>query len=252
MKNNKETLIIWGIVTIFLILVILFIVFDVGASQLNNEPYPALNNSEPYPIAEFRISDYSNRFMPLIFKDGVYYDTPTPTPTLTPTATKTPKPPTPTPTATPTYILAEGGNSCAYIIAAGRSADGGTGMGALVPSVCSYLVPYQVQQDGTLLIVKAERIKTDTYGCQEDDFGPLVKWPPIDYDCPPPSLDIDDLIDPNTGMILWGDLDLLVVPNSYQIVCGYCEECDDPHTVNCVEVVKPEAFDVSMFDEIKR
>jgi hypothetical protein len=57
----------------------------------------------------------------------------------------------------------------------------------------------------------------------------------VDYDCPPPE-DIEDLIDPNTGMILWGDLDMLVLENSYKIVCGYCEECGPPYTVNCIEV----------------
>ena len=104
-----------------------------------------------------------------------------------------------------------------------------------MPSVCSYLVPYQVQQDGTLLIVKAERIKTDTYGCEEDDFGPGITWPPVDYDCPPPPE--DELFD-EYGRILWGDLDLITLPNTYKIVCGYCEECGEPYTVNCVDVVK--------------
>lgn len=174
-------------------------------------------------------------FMPLVFYDS-YHGVPTPTPTATATLTSTPKPtktPEPPPTPTPTPILAEGGNSCVYILGAGKSADGGTGMGALVPSVCSYLVPYDVQQDGQLLVVKAERIKTDTWGCYEWQFGPGVSWPPVDYPCPPPE---GDLIDPNTGQILWGDIDLLVVENSYKIVCGYCEECGPPYTVNCEEV----------------
>ena len=165
-------------------------------------------------------------FLPLIYRDAPVTPSPTPKPTRTPT---------PPPTPTPTYVLAEGGNTCAHILGAGRSAEGGTGMGALVPSVCSYLVPHDVQQDGQLLIVRAERIKTDTWGCQKSDFGPLVVWPPVDHDCPPPE-DIEDLIDPDTGMILWGDLDLLVVENSYKIVCGYCEECGPPYTVNCEEV----------------
>jgi len=174
-------------------------------------------------------------YLPLVLDGGVYYDTPTPSATVTPTATRTPKPPTETPTPTPTVIVAEGGNSCAYILGAGKSADGGTGIGALVPSVCSYLVPYQVQQDGTLLVVKAERIKTDTWGCEEGDFGPGVTWPPTDYDCPPPPK--EELFD-EFGRILWGDLDLITLPNTYKIVCGYCEECGPPYTVNCVEVVR--------------
>jgi len=172
-------------------------------------------------------------FMPIIFKDGVYYDTPTPTNTATPTVTKTPKPPTPTPTVTPTIIVAEGGNSCVYALGAGRNSDGSTSIGGLVPSICSYLVPYQVQMDGQLLIVKAERIKYDTWGCQEGDFG---YWPPIDYPCPPPPE--DELFD-EWGRILWGDIDFITIDNSYKIVCGYCEECGEPYTTNCVNVYIP-------------
>ena len=54
-------------------------------------------------------------FLPLIYRDAPV----TPSPTLKPTRT-----PTPPPTPTPTPILAEGGNSCAYILGAGRSAEG--------------------------------------------------------------------------------------------------------------------------------
>lgn len=177
-------------------------------------------------------------FMPLIFKNG-YYPTVEP-PTPVPTVTNTPKPTEVPPTPTPTPILAEGGNSCVYILGSGITRDGGTGIGAIVPSVCSFMVKQDVQQDGQLLIVKALRIKTDTWGCQEGDFGPLVTWPPTDYDCPPPE-DVDDIIDPNTGQILWGDFEFESFPNSYQVVCGYCEECPEPHTVNCVEVQRPNA-----------
>lgn len=172
-------------------------------------------------------------YMPLVFKDGYYYDTPTPTATLTPTATKTPKPPTPTPTATPTYIVAEGGNSCVYIWDAVRTVDGGTRVISQAPSVCSYLTIHSWQDHplGNLLIVKAERIKTDTYGCEEDDFGPLVKWPPIDGVCPPPEIPPDPFSeDP------WGDIETLTLERSAAIVCGYCEECGVPFTLNCKEV----------------
>jgi len=166
-------------------------------------------------------------FMPMVFCENC------PPP---PTATKTPKPPTPTPTVTPTAILAEGGNSCVYALGAGRNSDGSTSIAGLVPSVCSYLVPYQVQMDGRLLIVKAERVKTDTWGCEQDDFGPLVQWPPIDYPCPPPPE--DELFD-EYGRILWGDLDIIRLENSYKIICGYCEECGEPFTTNCIEVYIP-------------
>jgi len=163
-------------------------------------------------------------YMPLVLKQGT---------TPTPTVTKTPKPPTPTPTVTPTIIVAEGGNSCVYALGAGRNSDGSTSIGGLVPSICSYLVPYQVQMDGQLLIVKAERIKYDTWGCQEGDFG---YWPPIDFSCPPPPA--DELFD-EYGRILWGDIDFITVDNSYKIVCGYCEECGEPYTTNCVNVYIP-------------
>jgi len=175
-------------------------------------------------------------YMPLVFKNGVLYDTPTPTVTATPTKTATPKPPTPTPTATPTLVQAEGGNSCVYVDFAWRNSDGSTTIAGLVPSVCSYMTQYDVQAGGTLLIVKANRIKTDTYGCEESDFGPLVEWPPVDSDCPPPP---EDELRDEWGRILWGDFETLTHPNSYQVVCGYCEECGYPYTVNCVDVYNP-------------
>jgi len=163
-------------------------------------------------------------YMPLVLKQGT---------TPTPTVTKTPKPPTPTPTNTPTYIPAEGGNSCVYVMGAGRNSDGSTSIGGIVPSICSKLVPYDVQMDGQLLVVRAERIKTDTWGCQEGDFG---YWPPIDYPCPPPPE--DELFD-EYGRILWGDFEFVTYPNSYKYICGYCAECDPPYTTNCVEVYIP-------------
>ena len=82
---------------------------------------------------------------------------------------------------------------------------------------------------GNLLIVQAERIKTDTYGCMEGDFG---YWPPIDYPCPPP------VIPPDPFETVWGDIQTLDVERSAAIVCGYCEECGDPYTLNCKEVRK--------------
>jgi len=85
--------------------------------------------------------------------------------------------------------------------------------------------------DGQLLIVRAERIKTDTWGCMEGDFG---YWPPIDYSCPPPEQIFDEW-----GAILWGDTEYLRLPNSYKYVCGYCAECDPPYTTNCEEVYVP-------------
>ena len=153
-------------------------------------------------------------------------------PTATPVP-PTPKPPTPVPTATPTTVWAEGGNTCAYVFAA-RDAYVGDGMkvSAQVPSVCSKLVVERVEADGTLLVVRAKRIKTDTWGCRESDFGPYVTWPPIDNECPPPSLP------PPTdewGRPLWGDYESLDVLFNTKFVCGYCEECGEPFTLNCVE-----------------
>jgi len=169
-------------------------------------------------------------FMPMVFCENC---PPPPTITPTPTVTKTPKPPTPTPTNTPTYIPAEGGNSCVYVDYAWRNSDGSTTIAGLVPSICSYMVEYDVQGGGTLLIVNAERIKTDTYGCMEGDFG---YWPPIDYPCPPPP---DDELRDEWGRILWGDFETLTHPDSFQKVCGYCAECGYPYTRNCVEVYNP-------------
>jgi len=196
--------------SIFIVIIGIFVLVGIGAAQVEHQ-----------------------LFMPMVFCENC---PPPPTVTPTPTATNTPKPPTPTPTVTPTAILAEGGNSCVYALGAGRNSDGSTSMAGLVPSVCSYLVPYQVQMDGQLLIVKAERVKTDTWGCEQDDFGPLVQWPPIDYPCPPPPE--DELFD-EYGRILWGDLDIIRLENSYKIICGYCEECGEPFTTNCIEVYIP-------------
>jgi hypothetical protein len=150
-----------------------------------------------------------------------------------PTATKTPRPPTPTPTATPTYVWAEGGNTCAYVFSA-RDWHTGSGMkvSAQVPSVCSVLEIERREGDGTLLVVKAHRIKTDTYGCRQSDFGPYMTWPPVDSVCPPPELP------PPTdewGRPLWGDYESFDVPFNSKIVCGYCAECGAPFTLNCVE-----------------
>lgn len=170
-------------------------------------------------------------YMPLI------YDASTdPPPTPTPPPTKTPKPPPPTPTPTPTYQWAEGGNTCAYIWAA-RDNPWGEGMitYAQVPSVCSILEVDRWEQGHTLLIVKAHRIKTDTYGCQQWDFGPLVEWPPTDDVCPPPELPPPS---DEWGRILWGDIEDLYTIDNAKVICGYCEECEDPHTLNCVEITK--------------
>ena len=164
-------------------------------------------------------------YMPLIYDASA-----DPTATPEPTHTKTP---TPEPTATPTLVWAEGGNTCAYVFAA-RDAYVGDGMkvSAQVPSVCSKLVIDRVEADGTLLVVRAKRIKTDTWGCRPSDFGPYVTWPPTDDDCPPPSLP------PPTdewGRPLWGDYESLDVQFNTKFVCGYCAECDPPYTLNCVE-----------------
>ena len=153
-------------------------------------------------------------------------------PTVTPKP-PTPKPPTPTPTATPTTVWAEGGNTCAYVFSArDLRTDDGMKVSAQVPSVCSKLVVDRVEADGTLLVVRAKRIKTDTWGCRESDFGPYVTWPPTDDDCPPPSLP------PPTdyyGRPLWGDYESLDVPFNTKVVCGYCYECGPPYTLNCVD-----------------
>ena len=151
-----------------------------------------------------------------------------------PTATKTPRPPTPTPTATPTYVWAEGGNTCVHMDGAIKDkSTGGVIAGGLVPSVCSHMTVHDTQQDGQLVILRAIRIKTDTWGCRENDFGPLVTWPPIDYPCPSPDNPISEW-----GQILWGDYDVIELVNSAQTVCGYCLECGPPYTRNCVEVRK--------------
>jgi len=170
-------------------------------------------------------------YMPLAMKSGYYPGVPTFTPTPDPTATKTPRPPTPTPTATPTYVWAEGGNTCVHMDGAVRDkSTGGVIAGGLVPSLCSHMIVHDTQQDGKLVILRAIRIKTDTWGCEEGDFG---YWPPIDFPCPSP----DDPIS-EWGQILWGDYDVIKLDNSAQTVCGYCEECGEPYTRNCVEVRK--------------
>lgn len=180
----------------------------------------------------------NNLHMPLVFKDGVYYDTPTPTATLEPTPTKTPKPPEPTPTATPTRTLREGANTCGVALGAGINPfDGGTDVGALVPGLCSFVEFYQEQLGGTVLVVKANGIKIDTWGCMEGDFG---SWPPDESDCPPVEPFFDDY-----GRILWGDIEITHFENSYQKVCFFCDEedCGNPtNTYNCVEVHRPKTM----------
>lgn len=182
-------------------------------------------------------SSESVLYMPLVFKSGVYYDTPTPTVTPSPTVTRTPRPTPLPPTPTPTYQWAEGGNTCAYVWAA-RDNPWGEGMitYAQVPSVCSILEIVRWEQGHTLLIVKAKRIKTDTYGCMRDDFGPLVEWPPTDDVCPPPELPPPS---DEWGRILWGDIEEFYTIDNAKKVCGYCEEClPPPLTLNCVDTVK--------------
>ena len=167
-------------------------------------------------------------YMPLIYDASA-----DPTATPEPTATKTPKPPTPVPTATPTTVWAEGGNSCVYVFSSrDTAANDGMKISSQVPSLCSKLVVDRVEGDGTLLVVRAVRIKTDTWGCRQEDFGPYAEWTPVDYPCPPPELP------PPTdewGRPLWGDYEGLTVYFNTKYVCGYCEECDPPYTLNCIE-----------------
>ena len=180
--------------------------------------------------------------MPLIFEGGHYPGAPTYTPTSTSTSiptstpTRTPKPPTaipPPPTATPTYVLREGANTCGVALGAGvNPEDGGTSLGSLVPGLCSFVEFYEEQLGGTVLVVKANGIKIDTWGCMEGDFG---YWPPVESDCPP-----EEPFFSEWGQILWGDLEIAHFENSYQAVCFHCAECDnETHTYNCVEVSRP-------------
>jgi hypothetical protein len=210
--QRKVSLFIW--LLIVLVFSILCIVVVISTVQAGNE---------------------HRAHMPLVFDDGVYYDTPVPTATPTATPTKTPRPPDPTPTATATVTIGEGG-SCVAVRGARRNViTGGILIDGLVPSVCSYMVidHWQDHPAGNLLVVRAERIKIDTPGCEQGDFGPGVAWPPVDDPCPP----VEPLVS-EWGEILWGDIDLFNVERSAAIVCGYCEECGEPYTYNCVEVVK--------------
>ena len=169
--------------------------------------------------AEIQYSAY----MPIVYNSSA-------DPKVTPEQ-PTPKPPTPTPTATPFPVWDESGNTCVHIDGAIKDKTGGVIVGGVVPSVCSLMVVHDWQQDGSLVVLKSIRIKTNTWGCMESDFGPLVEWPPIDAACPPPDEPISEW-----GQILWGDYDVIKIADSAQVVCGYCEECGPPYTSNCVEV----------------
>ena len=158
-----------------------------------------------------------------VYLPVVYYDPPP--------SSSTPKLPTPAPTVTPLPVWDENGNTCVHIAGAIKDRTGGVIVGGLVPSVCSHMVIHDWQQDGQLVVLKAVRIKTNTWGCLEGDFGPLVTWPPIDAECPSPDNPISEW-----GEILWGDYDVLKLVDSAQTVCGYCEECGPPYTRNCVDV----------------
>ena len=165
-------------------------------------------------------------YMPLVQDDSA-----DPTATPEPTHTNTPRPPTPTPTVTPFPVWDDSGNTCVHIDGAIKDKiSGNIIVGGVVPSVCSYMVVHDEQQDDSLVILKAIKIKTDTWGCEEGDFG---YWPPIDFPCPPPDEPISEW-----GQILWGDYDVIKIADSAQTVCGYCEECGPPYTSNCVEVSK--------------
>jgi hypothetical protein len=116
-----------------------------------------------------------------------------------------------------------------YIGAAMDVDSGSMKVVGFVPSVCSDLVVDSIQQDGTLLIVRANRIQNYTWGCMPEDFGPLVDFPPVDDECPtgvatPPAAD-------------WGDIESLIVGFNTKKVCGYCEDCTYG-TWNCVETLK--------------
>lgn len=227
---SKTATVVIGLIIVVLLAVLLWLIVGTdGVAGAYPAPYPM---TEKYEAVMYDLA-VNKEYMPMIFKN---YPKPTPTPTLVPTKTSTPRPTEVPPTPTPTYVVAEGGNSCVYALGAGRNSDGSTSMALLLPSVCSYPVIHDVQLDGQLVVVRAERIKTDTYGCMEGDFGPLVTWPPIDGDCPPPP---EDQLFDEWGRILWGDLDVFTLPNSYKIVCGYCAECEPPYTTNCVNVYIP-------------
>ena len=158
-------------------------------------------------------------YMPVVYNSGAV-------PTATPEPTHTP-----VPTATPTPMWDDSGNSCVHIDGAIKDKTAGIIVGGVVPSVCSYMVVHDWQLDKSLVILRAVRIKTNTWGCMQSDFGPLVVWPPIDAACPPPDNPISEW-----GQILWGDYDVIKIADSAQTVCGYCAECGPPYTSNCVEV----------------
>ena len=159
-------------------------------------------------------------YMPLVYDSSA-------DPTATPE-------PTHTPTPTPAPVWDDSGNTCVHIDGAIKDKiSGSIIVGGVVPSVCSLMVVHDWQLDKSLVILKAIRIKTNTWGCMQSDFGPLVTWPPVDAACPPPDNPISEW-----GQILWGDYDVIKIADSAQTVCGYCAECGPPYTSNCVEVSK--------------
>jgi hypothetical protein len=175
-------------------------------------------------------------YMPLIFKGGVYYDTPTPTVTLTPTPTRTPRPPTPTPTATPPYIRAEGGNTCVVALGSRYSEIGdGIKFSGQVPGLCSKLEVQREEYIGSyrLLVIKAYRIKTDTYGCRQSDFKEGIPWPPVEDSCPPVLPLYDEI-----GRPLWGAYESFETEKSAKVACGYDDTNPPTYTFNCVNTVK--------------
>ena len=181
------------------------------------------------------LTAYDNQrlvYMPLIFDAGVYYDTPTPKP---PTPTNTPRPPTPTPTATPTYIRAEGGNTCVVALGSRYSKTGdGIKFSGQVPGLCSKLEVqrFEYVSGGRLVVVKAYRIKTDTYGCRPSDFAEGIPWPPVEDSCPPVLPLYDEI-----GRPLWGDYESFETELDAKIACGYDDTNPPTDTFNCLFTV---------------
>ena len=188
--------------------------------------------------AATKLVELNKIYMPIVFGNGHYPGVPTYTPTVTHTPlppTKTPRLPTPTPTATPTYIHAESGNTCVVALGSRWSEEGdGIKFSGQAPGLCS---KFEVQRwewvDGKrLVVVKAYRIKTDTYGCRQSDFPEGIPWPPVESSCPPVLPLYDEM-----GRPLWGDYESFETEIDAKIACGYDESNPPTYTFSCVNTV---------------
>lgn len=162
-------------------------------------------------------------FMPIVFGSGGY-PTVEPTATLTPTKkpTATIEPPTPVPTPTPTLIYAEGGYDWIYVGRAEVVGDGVEVLG-MKPGFCYEVQVDRIEWDGTLLVLKAQKILEGTYWCTEEYWHGT--YPPPEY--PPPTVLPPDYLE--------GEVYKWVGDRTFKTVCGYCSTCEFG-TLNCIEV----------------